>query len=284
MPSSKPNVIFVSAFPVSIVGAKKAYNRDDLGKEDQFVDIIKGITKTRKKRGQSQKSLAKLAGSESPSKAIVETDKVPIALDCSSTMKNYLDNLPFEQNDTGRSGDKVFIFDDYVLKVSKNISELRKERDKLEWLSSLDSLYGVIEYAEENEKGYLLKKKIFGKTLIDEEYLSRPDLLISVLGGAIAYLRRLDGVECPFHSETDGNDFIHGDLCLPNIIASDGHFVGFIDISNMGKGDREYDYAWLLWSLRYNLHSDGYAKSIEKTLGIEVDPKKYNEYVTANFD
>ena len=47
---------------------------------------------------------------------------------------------------------------------------------------------------------------------------------------------------------------MHGDLCLPNLFVDDNNkFIGFIDVGNCGKGDKYFDYSWLLWSLEFNI-------------------------------
>ena len=58
----------------------------------------------------------------------------------------------------------------------------------------------------------------------------------------------------------------------------ENNFVGFVDLGNAGKGDRWYDYAWMLWSLEYNLHTDKYNKILLDKLNIEFNKEKYQEY------
>ena len=51
---------------------------------------------------------------------------------------------------------------------------------------------------------------------------------------------------------------IHGDACLPNVICRDGRFSAFIDCGLGGAGDRHIDLFWAVWSLQFNLKTDGY--------------------------
>lgn len=53
---------------------------------------------------------------------------------------------------------------------------------------------------------------------------------------------------------------IHGDACLPNVICRDGRFVSFIDCGLAGLGDRHIDLFWAIWSLQFNLKTEGYTE------------------------
>ena len=53
---------------------------------------------------------------------------------------------------------------------------------------------------------------------------------------------------------------IHGDACLPNIIAREGEFSSFIDLGLAGAGDRHIDLFWAVWSLQFNLKTDRYTE------------------------
>lgn len=51
---------------------------------------------------------------------------------------------------------------------------------------------------------------------------------------------------------------IHGDACLPNVIARNGQFHTFIDLALAGVGERHIDLYWALWSLQFNLKTEQY--------------------------
>ena len=78
-------------------------------------------------------------------------------------------------------------------------------------------------------------------------------------------------------NDSIGNDFTHGDLCLPNIyFDEDNEFLGFIDLSGAGFGDKWLDYAWMLWSLEYNLGTKEYHNILLEKLNIKFNEEKYN--------
>ena len=73
---------------------------------------------------------------------------------------------------------------------------------------------------------------------------------------------------------------MHGDLCLPNLFVDDNNkFIGFIDVGNCGKGDKYFDYSWLLWSLEYNLKTNKYNEIFLNKIGVKFKDIKYNQYI-----
>ncbi len=69
-----------------------------------------------------------------------------------------------------------------------------------------------------------------------------------------AYLALCEG-EGMLKSDT----LIHGDFCLPNVIFDAWRLSGYIDLGCGGIGDRHIDIFWGLWTLNFNLKSDGYS-------------------------
>ena len=197
-------------------------------------------------------------------------------------IQDIVGNLHYTIDNIGRSGDSVYIFENkYILKKSKDLNKLKKEKEKNDWLSSHicgpKSLVLIIK----NSYVYYLRECLSGRSLISESILNNPILLINIISQIIKALRTLDKENCPFNSEDNiGNDFVHGDLCLPNLFVNDkNEFIGFIDVGNCGKGDKYYDYSWLLWSFEYNLKTNKFNQILLDKIGIKMNNIKYNEYI-----
>lgn len=196
-------------------------------------------------------------------------------------------DVNYTKDNVGRSEDEVYIFEDkYILKVSKDKKRLINEKERIDFLGKCDiPCSESICYLEENDKYYYLRTCIKGYSLIDKRFKENPELLVDILVNVIKVLRNIDRFNCPFKSKDNiGKDFVHGDLCLPNIyVDENNNFAGFIDLDNSGLGDKWYDYSWLLWSLQYNLKTDKYNKLLLDKLGLEFDSKKYNEYIPESY-
>ena len=202
-------------------------------------------------------------------------------------IEKIVKGIKYTIDDVGRSEDKVYLFENkYVLKVSNDRNRLYREKQRIDYLNNC-GIPGSksICYLEENNKYYYLRTYINGDSLIKNRFINNPDLLIDVLINVINTLRKLDNYKCPFNSiDNYGNDFVHGDLCLPNILVdNDNKFAGFIDLDNSGLGDKWYDYSWLLWSLEYNLKTSKYNKVLLDRLNLKFDKEKYNKYIPEEY-
>ena len=198
----------------------------------------------------------------------------------------YVNGLSFLRNDIGRSSDLVYIFEDkYILKISDNKERLLNEKNKIDYLENKLPVPKSILFMCLDDKYYYLRTNIIGKSLIDERFINNPELLINILIKAVKLIRKLDDINIPFKSsDNSGSSFVHGDLCLPNILVSeDNEIAGFIDLDNCGLGDAWYDYSWLLWSLEYNLKTNQYNQKLLNSLGIEFDEEKFNKYIPESY-
>ena len=201
-------------------------------------------------------------------------------------INKIIEGLNYKIDDIGRSEDKVIIIENkYVLKISKNIDNLKREYDINEWLKDKIPCTSNLLFIVENDYAYYLRTCLNGVSLIDERFISNPDLLIESLCKTINVLRSLDKYKCDYLSiESIGDSFTHGDLCLPNIYFDENiNFIGFIDLGSAGLGDSWCDYSWMLWSLEYNLKTDKYNDVLLNKLGIEFDNNKYEKYIPLEY-
>lgn len=185
-----------------------------------------------------------------------------------------------EITENHRSGDLVYrVGEDYILKVSDNIERLQRERAVNDFLTGKIAVSESVLFAVEGERAFYLKTMLKGETLAEEEYLREPQKLVQLLARAMRTIHSVDVQDCPIKSpDSEGNCFIHGDFCLPNILAKDGEISGFIDVEAGGVGDPWMDYAWCIWSLEHNLHTDQYTGLLLEALGIEFDREKFEYY------
>ena len=202
-------------------------------------------------------------------------------------IEEIVKNIKYTIDNIGRSEDEVYVFEDkYILKISRDRKRLIDEKERIDFLCkcNIPSSQSIC-YLEEDGKCYYLRSYIKDYSLIDKRFIENPELLIDVLVNIIEILRSLDNYNCPFKSKDNiGNNFVHGDLCLPNIYVDDNNdFTGFIDLDNCGLGDKWYDYSWLLWSLEYNLKTKKYNKILLDKLQLTYNQKKYEEYIPEEY-
>lgn len=181
-----------------------------------------------------------------------------------------------------RSGDLVYrVGDDYILKVSDNLERLRRERVVNDFLTGKVGVSETVWFIEEGNRAFYLKTMLKGETLAEEEYLRNPRELVRLLAQAMRKLHSVDINGCPVkNQDSEGDCFIHGDFCLPNILARNGEISGFIDLEAGGIGDPWMDYAWCIWSLEYNLGTDRYTGLLLDALGIVFDREKFERYTS----
>lgn len=198
----------------------------------------------------------------------------------------HVAGLSFSVDDLGRSGDQVVLFEKrFILKISSDAQRLLREKERLDWLDGRIPASHSVLFAQEDGLAYYLRTYVDGDSLIHPRFRENPALLIRMLGKAVALLRSLDGANCPFASTDNvGDGFVHGDLCLPNILVNENdEIAGFIDLDNAGRGDPWYDYAWALWSLAYNLKTTRFNAALLEEIGVPFSEEKYNLYIPSEY-
>jgi len=88
------------------------------------------------------------------------------------------------------------------------------------------------------------------------------------VAGALAELGRLRP------SGEDGLVVCHGDACYPNmLIGADGEVCGYLDLGELGVGDRWWDLAAATWSTTWNL-GPGFEAALLEGYGAPPDPRR----------
>ncbi len=195
----------------------------------------------------------------------------------------------YKNEDIGRSGSAVLIFDDMVLKIEKTGSVSDREYEILSWLDGKLQVPRVIDFAREDGYNYLLMTRLSGVMACEEG--QNPMAVVRGLAKGLKALWDLDVSDCPISWDVDAKlalakarietmtgtptdeafsdfsslyayllenrpteelVFSHGDYCLPNVFLSGEDCVGFLDLGSAGIADKWYDINMCLWSLSYN--------------------------------
>lgn len=208
-------------------------------------------------------------------KSFVRINKIP------ETLHEFLDNKKLRCiNINHTSGDLVYnVEGNYILKISTNKERLKREKVVNDYLLRKLPVSKSVMYVEDEKYAYYVKTKLIGTTLASKTYLKAPRKLAKLLKIAIDMVHGIDTSDCDIiSSESKGNTFVHGDFCLPNILAKGNKIVGFVDVEAAGKGDAWFDYAWCIWSFEYNLGSKEYTNTLLNELKIKFDEEKFLEY------
>lgn len=191
----------------------------------------------------------------------------------------------------GRNSRYVFAAGkDLYLKISSDIEELRRERDTEIWLEGklplgmavprVGAYDEMVDPEDGTTYGYLLTTAVRGTPACSPPYIKDPARLCELLTEGLRVFHSLSIEGCPAPaSDSSHKTLIHGDFCLPNIILHRSRVSGFVDLGQVTVGDPWEDYAWCLWSLKYNLKTDAYHQLLLDRLGIEFDAEKYKKYV-----
>lgn len=197
-------------------------------------------------------------------------------------IEKIIENMNITEIKEGHcSGDLVYkVENKYILKISENIQRLEREKKINDYLKDKLPVSEGVAFEIENDQAYYLKTMVSGESLLAEKYLNNPTLTAEIIAKAIKMIHSIDINGCEvYNGESIGNVFVHGDMCLPNVLAIGNEVSGIIDTESCGLGDPWIDYAWCIWSFEYNMGTKKYTPILLEKLGIEFDEEKYKQYI-----
>ncbi len=120
----------------------------------------------------------------------------------------------FRIDDMGKSGSRIFLFDDCVLKCEKILDPADMEEgpfcenqdqtvEVMRYLKGKLPVPEVLAYEKDEKYRYLLMSKIPGTVACDPYYMEHPKEMISVLADALKLLWSIDISDCPRKEDLD---------------------------------------------------------------------------------
>jgi len=206
-------------------------------------------------------------------------------------IRAYTDGLTGSEESIGLSGSGVWIFDDMVLKIEKYSDFTKRQNMMLRWLRGKLPAPEIICEEKHEGIQYTLMTRIGGEMACSETNMLCPDRTVDAIAEGIRMMWAVNISDCPVRytftdmlhdaeghiagadisgwnghfdtprkqldwlfANTPEEDFVfaHGDYCMPNIMLSDGHVKGFVDMAQCGAADRWYDIALMQQSLERN--------------------------------
>jgi aminoglycoside 3'-phosphotransferase-2 len=218
----------------------------------------------------------------------------------------------------GQSGAEVYRVGETLFIKSEPLGalgELPGEIARLRWLGDTGiPCPEIVDTAEHDGRAWLLMSAVPGTDLTTADH--GPEVTSQIAGRALRVLHELDPAGCPFDHRAeqrialakrrleaglyDGADpafatsdyamlfstrpahedlvVTHGDACLPNLLARDGAFTGFVDCGRLGVADRYQDLALACRSLARNFGAV-YTPLLLEAYGLDdPDPQKLAWY------
>ena len=157
-----------------------------------------------------------------------------------ASIQSIVNGKPFKMNDVGMSGARIYVFDDFVLKIvdisGKDGGLLQEKNDAtvqvMRWLEGKLPVPKVLAYESESSFLYMLMSRVPGKMSCETYYLERPRELVHLLARALKLLWSVDIAGCPYDRNIDKelaeakfqveNDLVDVDDAEPTTFRKDG--------------------------------------------------------------
>lgn len=112
-------------------------------------------------------------------------------------LQSRLSSLPCQEDGIGHSGSRVLLFPQLVLKIEPLSPETENQRAVLAWGQGKLPLPRLEWYQAQEGLAYTLLSRVDGQMLCDEELMSQPAKLVSLLAETLQLLWRTDTAGCP---------------------------------------------------------------------------------------
>ncbi len=114
-----------------------------------------------------------------------------------ASIAQQLSGRPYVRETIGLSGAGVLLFEDVVLKVAPDDPMARREAQMLTWLRGRLPVPRVLHDQVENGRRWLLLSRLPGQMACDKGYLTRPEVVLSLLADSLRALWAVDVRDCP---------------------------------------------------------------------------------------
>ena len=118
-------------------------------------------------------------------------------------IRKHMEGREYTIDDMGKSGSKVLIFEDMVLKITDKPCDDIDAVEMMRWLEGKIPAPRVIVFEEDDSYSYLLMSRVMGKIACDKYYLERPKELVPLLSRSVKMLQSIDITDCPVIKDLD---------------------------------------------------------------------------------
>jgi kanamycin kinase len=129
---------------------------------------------------------------------------------------------------------------------------LDREVARLRWLTDRAPVPDVVYWDRRDGLDLLVTRAVPGVSLLSERFVGQPEVAVRLLAQGLREFHEIDTADCPFGHWRPGAVVVHGDACLPNVLSDGVRVTGFVDLADVGLGDRMSDLAAAVWSIGYN--------------------------------
>lgn len=173
--------------------------------------------------------------------------------------------------------------------------DLRRERDRLDWLIGRHPAPRVLEWGEDDEAQWLITAALPGGCAVGDVWRARRSEAIQAIATGLRAIHAvpIDDVPASWAKESwvgrmppslgprpllDGPVLVHGDACAPNtLISDDGRWTGNVDLGDLAVGDRWADLAVASMSLDWNF-GEGHQQEFFDAYGVAPDRERIAYY------